>query len=240
MKLTEGIVVKAIKYKDNDKIISVITENGKESIILKSATNLKGHTFSYSHELTKIGYDTQKGYLKAGKVINSYPNIHTHFEKMQSSLKVIEIADVLNEHINDFNTFYHFLDDILSLIDKDDHNLIYELAFRLKTLYLLGIAPIFNHCVECGRKDHLQNFSLYSGGMKCQDCLTNDDFIIDSRIIYDARLLYLLKLPDLVTKINYFQDLNYQEMNRFLNMYYDYYLGFTSKVENVLKKLSNL
>ncbi|HHU56503.1 MAG TPA: DNA repair protein RecO [Acholeplasmataceae bacterium] len=239
MKLKEGIIVKAIKYQDNSKIITLITENGKESIILKGATNLKGHTFRYSHELTKIGYEIQKNYLSAGKVLNQYPSIHNNIDKLQSSLKIIEIADVLTEHINDFKTFYIFLDDIIKLIDQEESYLIFEIIFRIKTLYLLGVAPIFTRCVECGTKNDLVNFSLYSGGMKCKKCHQND-FLFSKKTINYLKLLYLTKLDDFVKRKDEFQDFDYDEANKFLNMYYDYYLGYKSKVENVFKKMKKM
>src|SRR5690554_7288524 len=87
MKLKEGIVVRSNVYQDNSKIINVVTETGKDSIILKGATNLKGHTFSYSHELTKIGYETSRNYLKAGKVINTFPKIRSRSEEHTSELQ---------------------------------------------------------------------------------------------------------------------------------------------------------
>lgn len=235
MKLREGIIVKAIKYQENSKIITLITENGKESIILKGATNLKGHTFSYSQELTKISYDTQKNYFRAGKVLNQYSQIHNNIDKLHSSLKIIEIADVLTEHINDFKIFYRFLSKILSLINDFDECLLFELTFRIKILYLLGIAPVFTRCVNCGQQENLISFSLYSGGMKCQECFDNDQlFTLDC--INIIKTLYLSPLKSIVKKRNSIK-YNYQDVNLFLNMYYEYYLGFKSKVENVLKKL---
>lgn len=237
MVLKEGIVVRTNRYQDNDKIITVITVEGKDSIILKGATNLKGHTFRYSNELTKIGYETNRNYLRAGKVINTYSNIKNNYKKLESGLKIIEISNLLNEHINDFTTFYYFLDDVLSLLDEMKYNKLIELTFRVKILYLLGVAPIFTRCVDCGCKENLVNFSFNSGGMKCDKCISNEDIIVNKSVIYLLKLLYLTKLNQLTLNFNHINEINYEEVDLFLNSYYEHYLGFKSNVKRIFSKM---
>jgi len=236
MKLKEGIVVRSNVYQDNSKIINVVTETGKDSIILKGATNLKGHTFSYSHELTKIGYETSRNYLKAGKVINTFPKIRSDYNKLESGLKIIEIANILNEHINDFKTFYYFLDQILNLLNDTKFYELIELTFRVKTLFLLGIAPVFSRCVSCGNKENLIDFSFNGGGMKCKNCISGSDLIVNKSAVSLLKILYLTKLDDLEDIYNLIKDYDYKEADLFLNSYYEQYLGFKS---NVTKVFSN-
>jgi DNA repair protein RecO (recombination protein O) len=236
MNLTEGIVVKTINYQDNAKIVYLITANGKKSIIVKGATNLKSHTFSYAQELTKLGYDIKDKYLSAGKIINSYSNIKSSYDKIHSALLIIEIAYDLIDHINDFDTFYTFLDNVLSLIDGQDYYQILELIFRVKTLYLLGVSPIFTRCIECESKENLVGFSFYNGGMKCTNCVTHDDLIYKDEVILSLKQLYLIKLEDLEKNLDKIV-INYDELNLFLNRYYEHYLGFVSRVSRIFTKM---
>lgn len=233
MNLKEGIVVKAINYQDNTKIIYLITEEGKQSLIVKGATNYKSHTFSYAQELTKIAYDTKKMFLSSGKVISSYVTIKSDQAKLLSALQIIEISYELIDHINDYHVFYHFIDDILNLLNEGYHHEIVELIFRVKTLFLLGVAPIFNKCVECEAKENLVGFSFYDGGMKCQKHFQVNDYLYPSNVIQPLRLLYLSKLEVLQSQINQLE-INYKEIDLFLNRYYEHYLGFVSRVKKIL------
>lgn len=233
MDLKEGIVVKTISYQDNAKIIYLITNEGKQSLIVKGATNLKSHTFSYAQELTKLAYDQKKMYLSTGKIISSYVNIKKDYNKVLSSLKIIEIAYELIDHINDFQTFYIFLDEVLSLINSDYNYEILELIFKVKTLFLLGVAPVFNKCIECETKDNLIGFSFYDGGMKCHDHIVITDLMYPDSIILPLKILYLTKLDDLIPLLNTFE-VNYLEIDLFLSRYYENYLGFKSRVKSII------
>lgn len=233
MNLKEGIVVKAINYQDNAKIIYLITNEGKQSLIVKGATNFKSHTFSYAQELTKLAYDSKKMFLSSGKILSSYITIKNNQEKLISALQIIEIANELIDHINDYRIFYYFLDDILTFLNEGYNHELLELIFRVKTLFLLGVSPVFNKCVECENKDNLVGFSFYDGGMKCQNHFKVNDYLYPNAIIQPLRTLYLTKLEVIKPLINDIK-IDYSEADLFLSRYYEHYLGFKSRVKQVM------
>ena len=155
---------------------------------------------------------------------------------MSCCLKIIEICYVLGEHITDMNLFFDFTNEILDLIELNNESYdIYELIFKIKTLYLLGVAPVFSKCVSCGKKENLKGFAFNNGGMKCSDCIKLDDFIYPSETIKEIKNIYLIKLDQLNLLIKEKQlKYDYSKINRFLELYYEQYLGFISKVNKVL------
>ena len=238
MELEQGIVLKTIDYQENSKIIYLLTSKGIVSAVVRGAKNLKSHTYSYAQPLVKIEFELKKDrYIGANKILDNYNNIKLDFDKLTSSLKIIEICYTLGEHITDSELFYSFTNEILQLINdaKDDHN-IYELIFKIKILYLLGVAPVFSKCVSCGKNDNLIGFSFNNGGMKCSDCVRLDDFIYPKETILEIKTIYLIKLDKLILLINDKQfKYDYNKISRFLELYYEQYLGFVSKVNKVLK-----
>ena len=240
MEKKEGIVLKTMDYQENSKIIYLITNNGIDSIIVRGANKLNGKTFLYTHEITKINYELSKDkFLKNALVINSYLQIRTNISKLQSTLKIIEICYVLGNHINDFQLFYTFINQILDLIsNNDDYNII-ELIFRTKTLYLLGIAPIFNKCVKCGKITDLTSFAFNCGGMKCHSCIEKDDFLYPMETIKIVQKLYNQKLQTIINDLSILHIIKLDHVSHFLDLYYEQYLGFKSKVSKVLSNLSN-
>ncbi len=231
MELIEGIVVKTIDYLEKDKIIYLITPKGKVSLILKGAKNIKSGTFMYSNEISKIEYDSSKNYLTAGRLLDSYVNIKLNYDKFSSVLLIIEISYLLVDHIDDYKTFYNFLSDILKLINDGQNHLLLNIIFRLKILYLLGVAPVFNKCVECDSRENLIGFSFYGGGMKCSSHIENNDYIYDNQVISVLRVLYNTKLNE----INLNMDIDFGSLDDFLTRYYEYYLGFKSKVKKIIE-----
>ena len=237
MELEKGIVLKTIDYQENSKIIYLLTNRGIVSAIVRGAKNLKSHTYAYAQPLVKIEFELKKDrYIGANRIINNYNNIKLDFKKMSCCLKIIEICYVLGEHITDMNLFFDFTNEILDLIELNNESYdIYELIFKIKTLYLLGVAPVFSKCVSCGKKENLKGFAFNNGGMKCSDCIKLDDFIYPSETIKEIKNIYLIKLDQLNLLIKEKQlKYDYSKINRFLELYYEQYLGFISKVNKVL------
>lgn len=238
MELQQGIIIKTIDYQENSKIVYILTNQGIKSAIVRGAKNLKSHTYSYAQPLVKIEFEIKKDrYIGANNIINNYNNIKLNYDKLSICLKIIEICYVLGEHITDSNIFYNFVNDILNCIEIENNNIdSYELIFKIKTLYLLGVAPVFSKCVCCGKKDHLKGFSFNNGGMKCSNCIELDDFIYPNDTILEIKTIYLTKLDklNLLIKDNNLK-YDYHKINRFLELYYEQYLGFVSKVNKVLK-----
>ena len=238
MELEQGIVLKTIDYQENSKIIYLLTKKGIVSAVVRGAKNIKSHTHSYAQPLVKIEFELKKDrYIGANKILNNYNNIKLNFDKLKSSLSIVEICYTLGEHITDSELFYTFTNQILHLINttNDDYN-IYELIFKIKTLYLLGVAPVFSKCVSCGNDNNLVGFSFNNGGMKCSNCIKLDDFIYPKETINEIKTIYLVKLDKLNLLINEKKlKYDYNKISRFLELYYEQYLGFVSKVNKVLK-----
>lgn len=237
MELEQGVVLKTIDYQENSKIIYLLTNQGIKSAVVRGAKNLKSHTYSYAQPLVKIEFEIKKDrYIGANKILDNYNNIKLDYNKITYALRIIEICYTLGEHITDSKLFYSFTTEILDLINSNEVYDIYELIFKIKTLYLLGVAPVFTKCVSCSSKENLIGFSFNNGGMKCSDCVKQDDFIYPKETVLEIKTIYLRKLNELIllikdNKLKY----NYDKISRFLELYYEQYLGFVSKVNKVLK-----
>lgn len=236
MTLEKGIVLKTIDYQENSKILYIMTAKGLKSAIVRGAKSLRSKTFSYAQSITYIEFNIQKErYIDACNVINYFNNIKLDYRRMMSCLKIVEISYTLGEHITDYNIFFNFLVDILMLINDNETNyLFFELVFKIKILYLLGVAPVFSKCVSCGSKSNIVGFAFNNGGMKCKKCIQNDDFIYPKETINSIKNIYLYKLNVLTELIGSKQiDYNYEKIDHFLRLYYSQYLGFNSKINDL-------
>lgn len=235
MDLKEGIVIKTINYKENSKLVYLVCEDGLNSIEAKGANKINGHSRLYSNLLTNISYSSSKHFLQAAKVLNNYVKIKADINKLSLVLNILELTYVSIEHITDFKIFYNFLKEILKLIEEEDEYQFYYCIFNIKLLYLLGVQPILNKCVKCEKKENLVAFVLKDGGMKCSDCLTLSDKIINDKELLDTIYkMYYLKLE--VLKNNKF-NFDFNKLKEFIDLYYQEFLSYSSKSDKILNKI---
>lgn len=243
MKLREGIIVRSQKYQENSKIISLINDEELTTFLVRGGANLKSRNFAYANELVKIGYDyTAKSadslkIMTTGTILNNYTNIKTDFNKLNDALLILESTYQLGDHITDFTTYYYFTDDILNLLNDNPYTPYYLIIYRLKILYLLGVGPVFSKCINCDSKENLKGFVFLNGGMHCADCASVTDSFYQEDVIALLKFLYLTKLPNLsIEALNKLP--NYlSELSKFLDMYYETFLGYRSRAEKVIKKM---
>ncbi|HEY8395991.1 MAG TPA: DNA repair protein RecO [Bacilli bacterium] len=242
MELREGIIVRSQKYQENSKIITLVNSEGLATFLVRGAGNHKSRNFSYSQELTKIGYDFHNrsnafNILTTGKVIDSFRGIKSDLNKLNDALLIIEATNQLGIHLSDFTTFYQFLDEILFLLDQNPYHPYYLLIFRVKLLYLLGIGPVFSKCVVCGSREHLIGFDFLKGGMKCSECNSDSSIYYNQEVIQLLRLLYLTKLENLSSEfLNKLPNLTL-EATKFLDRYYEHFLGYQSRASRIIQKM---
>lgn len=233
----EGIVIKSIDYGDSNKIITIFCAEGIKSLIVKGANKPTSHTFNFAKEFILLKYEDKGKYLTGGKVENYYSNIISDANITKSALRIFEIVNTLALHINDYKIAYEFLKDCLDLLNKKIDNDLIELIFRVKFLYLIGLAPNFNSCVSCGTKEELVYFSLFDGGMKCAKCKTINDYCLTSTQTDLFKVLYLVKLDKLIERIDLIK-YDYDEINKILDMFYSHFLGFESKVAKIYRRIN--
>lgn len=242
MSLITGIIVKSIKYKDSSKIIYVITNDGLMSLLVRGANNIKAKNFGYSQILTKISFDyvdgkeTKFNILKQAVIKDNFTLLKSDYQKMQISFLILEYAYEFINHIDDKKLFYEFLEYTLKNLTSNNE-LIYSIIFRLKLLYLLGIGPVFSKCIDCMKDENLIGFSLNKSGMICKSCFKNDEQLFVGNSLLVIRILFLTKPHDINNTLLESLDINFEKINLFLNLYYDRYLGFKSKVEKVIEKM---
>ena len=120
VELEKGVVLKTIDYQENSKIIYILTNSGIKSAIVRSAKNLKSHTYSYAQPLVKIEFELKKGrYIGAFKILNNFNDIKLNFNKLTNALKIIEICYDLGDHISDKQLFKGIEEEVDYVIENN-------------------------------------------------------------------------------------------------------------------------
>lgn len=234
-----GIVLSDTNYSESSKILNVLTkEHGKIGIISKGCRNLKSSLRSVSSKLT-YGYFNIY-YKKEGlsvlisvDIINDFSNIKQDLFKIGYATFLSDLTNQVLKETSSNEIFDLFINGLIKINDDFDPMIIANII-ELKYLNYLGVMPILDCCSVCGSNKKIVTVSSFSGGYLCVNCYKND-YIVDEKTV---KLLRMFNYVD-ISKIKELNILpkNKNEINRFLENYYDRYTGIYLKSKDFLTQL---
>lgn len=225
---TKGIVIKEQPYKDQDKILTIFTEDeGKIQCMARNVRRQKSsllastQIFSYSEFIYYPGKNF--GSLNQANLIESFYALRNDFKKTL-------LGSYLLDLINNAFDFYQKSPEILKLLN---HVLFYMAeakaqsdnaivgAFQMKLISFLGYRPIITKCSSCGATENLFYFSIENHGLLCKNCDRSGgyDYRITSSMI-STMFDFLQKPMKEIKNLDY----SFEEMLK-INDILDHYIG---------------
>ena len=205
---TKAIIIKAIDYKENDKLIWAYCEDlGKITFIAKGTKKSKSKNLSLTLPLCFGEYIFFKGRnlynLQEGKIINSFQGLLNNLDKLTYSSYVCELIDICVQDAEVNKELFRNFITCLYLLNTDamDYELLIR-AFELRLLSATGYGLEFDKCCICkkaiGTSDYI---SLSHFGGVCVECNKEHGLYI-SRAGYNA-LRFLNNTPmDKIYRLN--------------------------------------
>lgn len=236
----KGIVIKEIQYKENDKIITLLTDKfGKISCFAKGAKKTNSplmascQLFVYSEFVLYKG--TSFYHINSSEIINTFYNLRDSLDKIDY---VYEITNILNtfiyENQESKDILQLYLNAIHLIANKDISNVFLLAVFKLKLLKLAGFLPSFSVCGKCKKKllektttkQKNYTYSNVSNHILCLKCTKDRIGIINiSEAVFlainyvenvDIKKVFMFKLSEQALK----------EFNSFVNMIYKNLITF--------------
>lgn len=172
---TSGIVIKSLKYSEQDKILTVLTRDlGRISVMAKGALRSKGNIGIVSRFLSCSDFSLFKGrnmyVLKDADFITNYPNIELDIEKLTYCS---HFADMMMDIVQEGQAFPEAIDHFLYAVmhmnsaQPDQYETI-RLFFELRSVFVMGYTPRLDHCIACDEEVHEYGyFSVSEDGLFC-------------------------------------------------------------------------
>ena len=232
----EGIIVKETPYGDSSKIIQVLTKDyGLISIMCKGAKSMKSKLRSLTMRFT---YGVFHIYYKENKLSTLITvDIKDNLTTIKNDITLISYISYLTElttqvikQSNDYGIYDEFISGILKINNNLDPLVITNIL-ELKYLPYL----------ELGRVD-FRNTTIVTidgdaGGYLCSNCLENER-IVSAKCIKMLRMYYYVEINS-ITELNISEEIK-QEINYFLDKYYDRYTGLYLSSKEFLKTIANI
>lgn len=176
---TKGLIIAENHMKDYDKMVTILTPNGKIGCAAKNARKPTSALMAATQFLCFGDYFLYKGassyHINSCETIEVFYNIRTDLNKLQYAAHIAKIIhDVTDENQNTY-TILQLILNTLYMISQTDADLEWILAVcKLRLLCLLGYKPIIHNCAHCKEKENLVAFSIRDNGVKCEACSRQD------------------------------------------------------------------
>lgn len=233
----EGIIIKEIPYGETSKIIHVYTESGIIGIMCKGAKTLKSPfratTLKFTYGKFNIYYKENKlSTLTSVDIINPLSNIKNDIILLSYLNYLTELTEQVVKQTTE-NIYNDFITTILKIEEGLDPIVMCNIL-EIKYLDYLGVSLNLDSCVGCGNSTNIITIDGDRGGYICQNCY-RDELVVDPKTIELLRMYYYVEIKS-ISKLK-ISDKVRDEINRFLDTYYDRYTGLYLKSKNFLKKL---
>ena len=172
-----GLVIRESDHKDNDKILTVLTEKyGKLFVIGKGVKSLKNRHMACTQLFSYASFNLRRRgnfyYITDSDLIENYYEIRNDIVKLALSTYICDVlCEVSREGIEEsgvmklaLNTFYAIAKNVKPL----EH---IRAAFELRIAVIAGFSPSFDGCVECGNaSSKFYYFDIVDGIIYCDSC----------------------------------------------------------------------
>lgn len=235
-----GIVISENSYSETSKLLNIFTkEYGIIGVLAKGAKRLKSPLRSVTSKLTyanfQISYKKEKlSNLICADVINPFNEIRKDLLKISYASFLLELTSQVMKQTSDKKIFSLLESALLKIEEGFDSGIITNIL-ELRYLDYLGIKPVLDSCSVCG-STRILTVSTNKGGFVCANCHTNEK-IVNKKTIQILRMLYLVDISK-ISKISINENIK-QEIDDFINEYYDKYAGLYLKSKKFLKSIKN-
>ena len=229
-------------YGENSKIVNILTKdkgligvmcNNVKSI--KNPLRTKTLRFTYAH--FHINYNENKlSKLIDVDIIDNFTNIKNDIELISYAQYINELTYQVYKQSESEDIFNMYISTLIKLNSKQDP-LILTNILELKYLDYLGVGLNLDCCVNCGDQRNIVTIDPDEGGFVCKNCYTNQR-VLSPKSIKLIRMYYLINI-DSISSIKIDKDIA-NEINYFIDKYYERYTGLYLKSKDFLKKINNL
>ncbi len=238
----EGIVVSETSYGESSKIINILTlDYGIVGIMAKGAKKVKSEFRTLTSKLTyayfHVYYKKDKlSTLVAIDKIDTFKNITKDITLISYATFLLDLSEQVMRHSGSNEVFKILISALKKINDKYDPLVITNIV-ELKYLKLLGVMPVLEHCAGCGSTNNIITLSNIKGGYICSNCHTSERLVTSDTLKF-IRGFYYIDI-DKISKLEIDSKIK-NEINTFLDDYYDTYTGIYLKSKDFLKNLNKL
>lgn len=200
-----GIVTRYANYKDNDRMLTILTEHGSIGAAARGCRRPNSPLLPCS-ELFVYGefvlYEKQgKHSVNACDVRESFYPLRQDMERFYAAAHMLEVANGLAEDGANCGELLKLLYYALTYTAyTENHPMDVAIVFTAKSLAAMGYTPAITHCASCGedlRGLPRMGFAPGAGGAVCGGCMAPDCLKVSPLSLEALRRMLMLSAEDM-------------------------------------------
>ena len=235
----EGFILNTTNYGESSLVINILTkEYGIIGLMAKGAKSIKNKlhalTMKFTYGFFYIYYKENKlSILSDVDIIEPFKNIHQDLTKISYLTYLCDLTNQVYRESNEQEIYELFISTVYKL-NEDVNPIVLANILETKYLNFLGVGLNLDSCLRCGSTKNI--VTIIDGDLLCRDCYYNEP-------IKDLKMIKLLRMYELIDikSINHVNISNQliNDINEFLNDYYERYTGLYLKSKKFLDKIKD-
>ncbi|MCW2923694.1 MAG: recO [Thermoleophilia bacterium] len=211
-------MLRTLRYGEADLIAHLYTRHaGRRGVIAKGARKPKSRLGARLEPFLALRLQVVEGRgdlatVRGVEVEAAHEGLRSSWRAQQVGAAALDLVSRITVEHEANEGLYHLLRNFLDLLDSTAARTGAEgagderrggallMAFELKLLHVVGIAPQLGACVRCGDTVGLVAFSPADGGVVCSGCRTGGDSGMDAAVHAAAVELMRTPLAELSTR----------------------------------------
>jgi DNA repair protein RecO (recombination protein O) len=193
---SEAVVLRTLRYGEADLIAHVLTRTaGRRGVIAKGARRAKSRLGARLEPFLAVSLQLHEGrgdlaIVRGVEVLAAHEQVRSSWRAQQVGAAALDLVGRITVEHQPVEPAYHLLRNFLDLLDSttgdtdpqaaEQRGAALLVAFELKLLHALGLAPQLGSCVRCGDDVGLVAFSAADGGVVCSGCRIAHDQGLDA------------------------------------------------------------
>lgn len=200
---TEAIVMRTIRYRESDSVVHLLTlAEGRRNAMARRARAIRSGAGGRLEPCTVVELILASGKgelanVRDARLVRDHPGLRGDYHAQQSAATAFSAINRLLLERQPNEPVYHLSCRMLDLLDAHpgtDGAPVRDavvVAFTLKLMFAIGLAPELGVCVRCGSVDELEEagFVPADGGVVCARCRQPGEWGMDPVTVTLARAM---------------------------------------------------
>lgn len=177
---TDGIILREVEYKDNDKLLTVLT--GEFGKITVRARGVKSQRSKLKAGCQLLAFSELTLSEHQGRYTVTEANVKEMFADLRTDLELLSLATyfaqvcevVVQEEDPAEEILSLLLNCLFALAKLKKPQMLVKAVFELRLMALSGFLPDLRGCCVCG-KEETDRFNITQGALQCAACPSGDD-----------------------------------------------------------------
>lgn len=171
-KTVKALVLREVKYKEADRILTVLTEDGKLTMKAPGALRKNSKCAAATQQLTfsELTLYTRVGHwqVREGTVLEGFEGLRKDLEKLSLGVYLAQVLEaVSDEDAASPELLQLGLNSLFALSSSLAEDWLIKAVFELRLACLTGYTPELQGCLVCGGDEGQLFFDREKGGIVC-------------------------------------------------------------------------